>query len=281
MEKLVQTLYEKMHSALSEIATSSDNELQQAQRSCQMLQQLLEDLKDYITAYEFKSEEEEIHFFKNVKPMFQQELIYHTELYYFELNYPIGSENEEERYIFRSLQMIRHLFERERFLYSYHRTRRTDLDEDFFLRNTSAKPSPFLAEYSPDNDTRFSTIQSTQLAQLKAFERLRDHLNYRLSILKSPQQNPFIQQNNLSWTDTKAGLIELIYALQSVGALNHSKAEVKQVAGFFEQVFHIDLGNYYRTFQEIRIRKKGRTAFLDKMKEMLVKRMDETDEYIR
>ena len=68
-----------------------------------------------------------------------------------------------------------------------------------------------------------------------------------------------------------------MYALQRKGCFNNGQAEIKEIAEFFEQTMDIDLGNYYRTFQEIRIRKSGRTNFLDQLKTVLIQYMDEVD----
>lgn len=45
-----------------------------------------------------------------------------------------------------------------------------------------------------------------------------------------------------------------------------------------EQIFDLDLGNYYRKFLEIRARKIEPTKFLDRMKSSLLKRMQDADE---
>lgn len=42
-------------------------------------------------------------------------------------------------------------------------------------------------------------------------------------------------------------------------------------------MFHIDLGDVYHIYIAIRNRKNSRTAYLDQMKEKLLKRMDEMD----
>jgi len=73
-------------------------------------------------------------------------------------------------------------------------------------------------------------------------------------------------------------LIELIYAIHSIGAFNRGTTDIKVLAAAFEQAFHIDLGDIYRTYVEIRARKKERTKFIDYMKESLIHRMDETDQ---
>ncbi len=87
-------------------------------------------------------------------------------------------------------------------------------------------------------------------------------------------------ENNqkVSWTGSKASRIELLYALQSSGSCNDGTIDIKRLATHLETLFSIDLGNYYRVFQEIRIRKISRTTFLDQLKDRLIKRMDDSDE---
>ena len=52
----------------------------------------------------------------------------------------------------------------------------------------------------------------------------------------------------------------------------------KNAASYFEEIFHIDLGQYRRTFLEIRERKSDKTKFINALEEELLKRMEETDE---
>ncbi len=85
-------------------------------------------------------------------------------------------------------------------------------------------------------------------------------------------------QSSINWTGSKVSLVELLYALQSAGSCNNGNIDLKQLAKHFECIFNIDLGNYYRVFQEMRIRKINRTTFLDHLKTRLVQRMDEADE---
>jgi hypothetical protein len=98
----------------------------------------------------------------------------------------------------------------------------------------------------------------------------------RLTANKS-ESGKSVNDTVLKWTDSKTGLIELMYALRQKGCFNHGQAEIKEIAEFFEQTLDIDLGNYYRTFQEIRIRKSGRTNFLDQLKTVLIQYMDDVD----
>jgi len=80
------------------------------------------------------------------------------------------------------------------------------------------------------------------------------------------------------WTGSKAALTELIYALQSGGVLNNGLTPIKEIAENFEKIFQVELGNYYHCFNEIRLRKKNRTALLDHLREKVLQKMDGLDE---
>ena len=75
------------------------------------------------------------------------------------------------------------------------------------------------------------------------------------------------ETSKLFWTGSKTDLIEFIYALQCSGVVNSGTADIKELAVVFEQIFNIELGNYYHTFIEIRARKINSTKFIDKLKE--------------
>ena len=84
----------------------------------------------------------------------------------------------------------------------------------------------------------------------------------------------------MMWTGSKVALTELIFALHTEGAFNNGAADLKDIAEYFEENFNIDLGQYRRTFLEIRVRKKDRAKFISTLREKLLKRMDDTDESI-
>ncbi|WP_262914709.1 RteC domain-containing protein [Gelidibacter sp. F63206] len=84
--------------------------------------------------------------------------------------------------------------------------------------------------------------------------------------------------SKLFWTGNKTELIELIYALHSSGAINSGTADIKELASVFEQMFNIELSNYYHTFIEIRARKSSKTKFMDKLTDSLNRRFEDSDE---
>jgi hypothetical protein len=82
---------------------------------------------------------------------------------------------------------------------------------------------------------------------------------------------------NFNWSATKVDLIELIYALQCSGTINNGNSDIKKIAKACEQLFNIDLGNYYRTFSDIRSRKMSQTKFIDKLKDSLLNKIIDSD----
>jgi hypothetical protein len=85
-------------------------------------------------------------------------------------------------------------------------------------------------------------------------------------------------KGKMIWTGSKVSLTEIMYAFHTKGVFNNGAAELKEIASYFEEIFHIDLGQYRRTFLEIRNRKSDKTKFIKALDEELLKRMEETDE---
>ena len=110
-----------------------------------------------------------------------------------------------------------------------------------------------------------------------ACEALTDEIRKTLYKLEMRNDGDAGELSSHEWTDSKSALIELAYALHSRGAVNHGKSDVKAIITLMESLFNVQVGNFYRTFQSMRGRKKNRTIFLDSLKESLVKRMDDTD----
>jgi hypothetical protein len=108
-----------------------------------------------------------------------------------------------------------------------------------------------------------------------------DYLQLKMEAIENKSRNQAVKatslKSNLFWTSHKVDLVELIYSLHSSKVLNNGKTEIKELASFFEQAFNIELDSLYRTYIELRGRKKNPTKFLDFLKKSLIKRMEESD----
>lgn len=224
----------------------------------------------------FAGLQEEIAFFKTMKPQVEGRLLYYNSRLKITLGKPAGTKQQQRSYFEKELEKITAFYETNRFLVQYYRSGETFLDDKFFVR-VEASTLPAIC----------GTVQSKGLhamcdgfaAELVAYELLAGHLAEELSALDGTSFPAAFGGNNSSvmWTDSKAALVELLYALYRKGSINNGQAGIKEIAGFLEKAFGVDLGNYYRAFQELRIRKTGRTNYLDQLRSGLVQYMDETD----
>ena len=278
-------IYNHLETQLNEIELEAANVLDEARQSYHAVEAALKKIREFIADYTFENPAEEIRFFKEIKPKFYSKLIYYVRLFETETNRPQGSVKSQKKYFLKRLATIKRYSEDNQTFYKYYRSGASYMDGRYFLRDKVDLLIGFDVSYF-DGDPQFCTSHDYALAMLLANEEMVKYLNRSLQQLAPApdhqQTESLLQELSLGWADSKAAFIELLYALQTAGVFyntkNKSRADIKQIARFFELALGIELGNYYRTFQEIRIRKKGRTSFLDRIREMLIRRMDDTDD---
>lgn len=274
MEQYTEKLYAEMLSQIQRMAVTEDTDLQKAEQSFHIVETTMMRLREYITVYTFGDEAEEIRFFKEVKPRFHCELVYFAELIHIETHRPVGSRELVISFYRQVLQRLQIYFERQQIHYMYYRTGRSAEDNLLFLRDTSCVP--LFPDDCMDLDRQFSTIGSSYFAKFMGFEKMVSHLSNQVERLEQGdlQLEPQRKYRTV-WTDSKAALVELAYALHARGSINHGKADIKQIVSELEFMFGVHLGNFYRTYLDISIRKKSPTPFIDSLKESFIRKRDE------
>lgn len=229
----------------------------------------------------FKSLQAEIHFFKHLKPLVFSKLIYYVKLINIESKRPRSRSKSQVNYLNNHIDKLQMYFNDNLEFYHYYRRGATFLDEQYFVRG-KADLRLHSDSFHFFTDEQFSTSQDSTVATIMAYDMLIVYLQQEIEKLENKPETSIsksmYKQSKLFWTGSKTDLIELIYALQSSGVVNSGTADIKELAAVCEQIFNIELGNYYHTFIEIRSRKCNKTKFLDKMKESLLKRISELDE---
>ena len=274
--------YEELEEKLTGIEKGSADIITKIRLSINVCRTVVDSLKTEVSNYIFHSPVEEIFFFREIKPAFYSCLIYYLKLFNLESGRPTGNSKLWGPCLTRVLERIQYFFDNNIEFYQYYHSGDTYLDAIYFKRQSEDLYLK-LDDYYFSYDASFSTSHDLKVAKIIANERLFVYVTKRLAELNqedADKQTPTWAMA-LNWTATKAGLIELLYALQSAGVFNNGASDLKQLASYFEQTFNIELGNYYNVFQEIRLRKKSRTTFLDQLKERLTKRMDEADDNSR
>jgi hypothetical protein len=255
-------LHGTLTAELEIIARENEELIARATKSLVSVRLAINQLKDFVYQYKFSNSKEEITFFKEIKPVFVSQYYYYQKVFSIKINEPLESRESRLAYYFDQLEKMQEFVKEHVEFYSYCLSNSTNLDERYFTRGDNSFKSIEL-------DTRFATGYDLVLANILANRLITEHLQNLISSLDSDIPS------SLTWTGTKTGLIEIIYSLHAMGAINNGKADIKQVATSFESFFNISLGNWYRHFQEIRLRKNNRTNFLDQMRENLTKRLDD------
>lgn len=273
---LLKNLNEQLNFADLEI----DDPILRSENAINIIIASIEKLKVIFEKEKPKSIEQEIDFFKNVKPKFTSKLIYYNAIYKIETKKPYGGDRILKKYLNNELEKLKRYFDNNLDFYRYYRTGSNYLDNKYFTRG-KFDIKLTLDSFYFEVDKTFSTSHDFKVAKILANDLIQVYLEDKLLVLenKDPKEksqvNPKVKQ---SWTGSKVALIELLYALHTEGVFNNGTSDLKDIAEYFENVFNIDLGQYHRAFLEIRMRKSDQTKFLNSLKEKLVKRMENTDE---
>ena len=275
-----QDLISEFEAKLEALETCTDDILYRAETGIAYTERWIKTLREEVVRHGFGSIQEEIFFFKHIKPQIFSKLIYYSKLFNIESKRPRSSSKFQIKYLNNQIDKLQVFFNDNLEFYHYYRRGATSLDEQYFVRGKSdlRSTTDFFNFYI---DEKFSTCQDGTVATIMAYDMLIVYLQQEIEKLENYKDNQntnlMKQSSRLFWTGNKTDLIELIYALQSSGAINSGTADIKEMATLFEQIFNIDLGNYYHTFIEIRARKGSRTKFLDRLQESLLKRFEESD----
>jgi len=277
MEKFSTELLAEMHNGLQTIAMNALHPLQNAERSYYLLENIMHRLKAFFNGYSFKDETEEIRFFKEIKPAFLSEQIYFEQVYSLEVSRPVGPAAAIRKYYKRAMNRINAFFDKHRQFHTYYRSGLSNLDSQYFVRHHAIT---YLMPFSmADFDSSFSTPYSYILARLLAYEQLRDYVYARLKGKPAETGNSPESGNEkgtgITFTGPKAAAEEVILAWNAKGYFNHGNSSLKEQKEAFEQAFNLRLGNIYRAFIGMTIRKKGYTPHLDGMKEALENQIKE------
>lgn len=280
MEEMLADILSKIDVEIDEIDLYGYDIIETSLSMVHRLQTVLNDLKTKLQTYSFPAKEDEITFFKTQKPEILGRLLFFYKIYRIETQWPNGSNDVIRNYISKELDNLAYFFNRNLDFYQYYRSHSTLYDEYYFVRGKSdLRLCTDSAQF--DKDPNFSTGYDYKVAKIIANEMLRIYLNKRLVKLETNNQIEDNLQTYLKYpfrfTGKKVFLIELGYSLVSSGDINNGNVEIKEMMNFLGTVFQVELGDYYAAYIAMKERKKDRTAYLSRLQDSLVKRMDEDD----
>src|SRR5450631_4023954 len=257
-----ETLYIELIAQITSLAAEKDT-LIRTEKIVGVITSALNQLKTLIKEQGFTDEQEEIYFYKHYKPKFHALYIYHATVFSVESDRPLGSKKARHRYFHNELRRIDNFFYHNAELYKYYRSGKTNLDKEYFTRGQRFD-GYVIDIVTPIIDREFCTLHGIKIAFLIAYQQLREYFQDAMLEIETAVKTPIFGPTPapLTWTDSKTGLIELIYAWHAAGSFNEGKVELKQIIDNVQAVFHVELSNPSRTFHEILARKKRYATYL-------------------
>ena len=247
---------------------------QQLRGKLNSVRNALNDLSLQLDGHQFKDQDEEITFFKTVKPQFNAIYIYETEIFKIETGSPVGDQAAVIGYYEQELKYIGSFFDKHQFLYQYYLLEGSELDKAYFtLGGQIAKQ----VIDQPLDISPYTTIGDYFFSRFIAYEQIQEYL-LRVIYLPEGKNQSLDTPADLSikWTGDKANLIELAYGIWLTGQLNEGNASLNEIIRWLENSLAVKLGNFRKRFSELESRKRlSSTKFIDQMKAVILKKMED------
>lgn len=271
MKSFISTLEKEISGRLKKLESSDLNVLKKSLEASLVLGDAFQRLREFIAGYTFRTEAEEIEFFKVVKPRLYHRLIYYRKVYNIEMNRPVGVDSQKA-YLIDEIKAINRYNNKHSDFVRYYRSGMTHLDSLYYLRNRN-DTALYLESFHYERDPKFSTNADFKVAKLLANELLSAYLKGELEALEyvKTASTDSLPSVLLTWQDSKTDLTELIYLLDSKRSFGN--VPLTQLAAYIANVFNIQLDtNLSRTFCDMKLRNNP-TPWIDKAKQALLQRM--------
>jgi hypothetical protein len=273
MIEYITKLRKETDELIDHIESTDSNVLKKSLEASRVLAEAFDQLKSFILSYQFKDEEEEISFFKEIKPKFCYRLIYYRKLYNIEMNRPVAGIGRQKDYLSEELDSINKYTNKRLDFIRYYRAGSNHLDSLYFLRGKMDNEQ-YMETFYYELDPNFSTNCDFKIAKILSNDMLLAYLMHEIERLDNNGLTslssgfPFIK---LTWRGTKTELMEQLYCWDSDNTFGD--IPLTQLSDYIQNVFNIRLDkNLSRAFSDMKIRNIP-TPFLDKLKDALLKRM--------
>jgi len=278
MKHILQNVISEIKNKEVKVSSQDKRLIDEAYEMTLYLQELLFSIKQLVIEKGFENDEEEINFFRIIKPQILGKLIYYNKVYRIETVCPVKDGKMYFNYYSIQLERIKEEYAKHicsSGFYRYYRSGRTDRDSTYFKRG-NINYHDGLNSIVFEIDTAFSTFFDYKVARIIANELLYSFLLTKIS----PNENPdlIVQKSegskDIFWTDSKNALIELVYALYAAGVISYGKIGIRKIGLIFQVLFRVSLGDLHHAFHRMKTRAGSRTAFLDQLKVSLEEYMD-------
>ncbi len=255
---------------LEQLNSSEPDINNRANKAAKLIKNTLENFRTKIRKEGFRSAEDEIHFFKYVKPKISSYLIFYSVLAEIETCKITLNDEELKLFIDKKERKFRHVMRENIDFVKYYNAGLSHLDNIYFVREAN-----FLSMSKNSThqlaDPEFNASHDMVAANILAFELFKKHVDPKPDLQAT--YGPPVPK--LKWTASKSDFIELVYALQATTAINYGENEIKEIFSALQSVFHVHIDDPYRIFIDLANRKTAPLKFIPKLEEGFLRKVDE------
>ncbi|MGJ1415173.1 RteC domain-containing protein [Sphingobacterium multivorum] len=278
MEIVLNKIITQIHHQEDKLSSQMMRTADEAFEMTLFLKEMLSNIKARVLQDSFADEQQEIDFFKNIKPQILGKLIYYNKIFRIETTCPVSKGKIHQSYYENLLKSLKSEYKESicnEDFYRYYRAGRTDRDHTYF-RLGQINYHDGLKSGVFEIDLSFSTYYDNKIAYIIANELLYTYMLTKIN----PDENPDLillngeANKDISWTNSQNALIELIYALYASNSIAYGKIGIRKLALIFQVLFRTPLNDIHHSFHRMKTRAGSRTAFLDQLKISLEEYMD-------
>lgn len=280
MQASLINLAESLEHQIALVSRKVMNPFDKINESFEIAFSLHQELEVLVGDYQFANLSDEIQYYKYIKPKFTKYVFLFNKLNRMHVKRESTTIKKYNKYLQKELYKIETFIEQNEHLINCYQNNITDFDNYYFTRarfDKLAISGTTLITQKVNNLTNGDIA----IAKFLAYKELNKIYHNELAEVTKGNSTPYetVIHHDIEWTASKSDLIELMYALISIKAINNGKVEIKQLTKHLESMFNIQLGDPYRLFAAIRQRKKSPTRFIDSMNENFKQALNELDDF--
>lgn len=260
-------------SRMEEVSENIPEQLEYAIGQCKVA---LDRMRKLVNQEGFPDQKSEIYFFKRIKPAVYSKLLYYRSVFEIESNRNEADRHGMKMYLQQQMDKIKEYMDQHQVKVQYYKCGFKYLDEKYFVRENQEIPLEIQSDHHLLDETFFTWHDHT-FSMIRANEMLMDYIRKELEKLENREVEPEkCYKSTMRWTGHKVDFVEILNALQSSGAVNDGKITVRELADGMGYIFNLDVSkDLYKYYCEIKQRKKETTKFLDYLRTVLKRRIDD------
>lgn len=228
--------------------------------SCLLLsKEALINLKGLPKTSIFNTIEQEVLYFKKIKPRVGGYLFYFKKLYEFQKVTQFSNAKTEKDQVQLLIKEAESFVKSKATFLDLIHTSSISQDSFYFTR---IRPSDVVHHISLEVDYDNTSRGCLDIAKYYGYMLLNDHFKQQWYYDEYPGPSVPAKFDSLQWQGSQVELIELLVALHKEGIFN---APFTEICTFFSKSFNIRLNNPHRITTDIRKRKKDKSRFIQRL----------------